>query len=61
LKGDDLDNLMVYFNAFSGLRFSATTYEVEKRVKEVYAEYKEKLAKEEVPTVPTVPTVPKVN
>ena len=51
LKGDDLDNFMVYFNAFSGLRFSATTYEVEKRVKEVFAEYKEKLAKEEVPKV----------
>ncbi len=45
LKGDDLDNFMVYFNAFSNLRFSATTYEVEKRLKEVYAEYKEKLAK----------------
>lgn len=45
LKGDDLDNFMVYFNAFSNLRFSATTYEVEKRVKEVYAEYKVKLTK----------------
>ncbi len=42
LHGDDLDNFMVYFNAFSNLRFSATTYEVEKRLKEVFAEYKEK-------------------
>lgn len=42
LKGEELDNFMVYFNAFSNLRFSATTYEVEKRIKEVFAEYKEK-------------------
>lgn len=42
LEGDELDNFMVYFNAFSNLRFSATTYEVEKRVKEVFKEYKEK-------------------
>lgn len=45
LKGDELDDFMVYFNAFSNLRFSATTYEVEKRVKEVFAEFKEKKAK----------------
>ena len=44
LKGDELDNFMVYFNAFSNLRFSATTYEVEKRIKEVFAEYKIKSA-----------------
>ncbi len=48
LKGDDLDNFMVYFNAFSNLRFSATTYEVEKRVKEIFAEYKEKQVKSEL-------------
>jgi len=44
LQGDDLDNFMVYFNAYSNLLFSATTYEVEKRVKEVFAEYKIKIA-----------------
>ena len=44
LQGDELDNFMVYFNAFSNLLFSATTYEVEKRVKEVFSEYKAKLA-----------------
>lgn len=44
LKGDELDNFMVYFNAFCNLRFSATTYEVEKRVKEVFAEYQLKQA-----------------
>ena len=42
LQGDELDNFMVYFNAYSNLRFSATTYEVEKRLKEVFAEYKKK-------------------
>jgi hypothetical protein len=42
LERDELDNFMVYFNAFSNLRFSATTYEVEKRIKEVFTEYKEK-------------------
>jgi len=41
LQGDELDNFMVYFNAYSNLLFSATTYEVEKRVKDVFAEYKE--------------------
>lgn len=45
LKGEELDNFMVYFNAYSNLLFSASTYEVEKRVKEVFAEYKEKKLK----------------
>jgi hypothetical protein len=44
LHGDELDNFMVYFNAFSNLLFSASTYEVEKRVKDVFAEYKIKIA-----------------
>src|SRR5665647_587038 len=44
LQGDELDNFMVYFNAYSNLLFSATTYEVEKRVREVFAGYKVKLA-----------------
>lgn len=44
LQGDELDNFMVYFNAYSNLLFSATTYEVEKRVREVFAEYKVKIA-----------------
>lgn len=42
LAGDELDDFMVYFNAYSNLLFSASTYEVEKRVKEVYAEYRER-------------------
>ena len=41
LKGEELDSFMVYFNAYSNLLFSASTYEVEKRVKEVFAEYQE--------------------
>jgi len=44
LKGDELDDFMVYFNAYSKLQFSATTYEVEKRIKEIYPQY---LAREE--------------
>ena len=46
LKGDELDNFMVYFNAYSNLSFSATTYEVEKRIKELLKEYKKKMAEE---------------
>lgn len=44
LQGDELDNFMVYFNAYSNLLFSASTYEVAKRVREVFAEYKVKIA-----------------
>jgi CarboxypepD_reg-like domain len=40
LKGEALDNFMVYFNAYSKLSFSASTYEVEKRIKEIFIEYK---------------------
>jgi len=31
---------MVYFNAYCKLQFSASTYEVEKRIKELYPQYK---------------------
>jgi hypothetical protein len=48
LKGDDLDNFMVYFNAYSNLSFSATTYEVEKRLKEVLKDYNQKMKEEKV-------------
>jgi len=44
LQGDELDNFMVFFNAYSNLLFSASTYEVAKRVREVFAEYKVKIA-----------------
>lgn len=39
LTGDKLDDFMVYCNAYHGLQANATTYEVEKRIKELYAEY----------------------
>jgi hypothetical protein len=39
LTGDKLEDFMAYCNAYNGLNANATTYEVEKRVKELYAEY----------------------
>jgi len=39
LTGDKLDDFMVYCNAYNGLSPNATTYDVEKRVKDLYAEY----------------------
>jgi len=61
LAGDELDNFMVYFNAFSNLLFSASTYEVEKRVKEVFAEYKNKQVQKGDSLQVKVPKVTKVN
>jgi hypothetical protein len=46
LKGDELDDFMVYFNAYSNLSFSATTYEVEKRLREILEEYRKKMMEE---------------
>jgi hypothetical protein len=40
LTGDSLDNFMVYCNAFSGLKSNATNYDVEKRVRDLFIEYK---------------------
>lgn len=40
LTGQELDDFMVYCNAFNGLSANATTYDVEKRVKDLYAEYR---------------------
>lgn len=39
LHGDRLDDFMVYFNAYNGLNAGATTYDVEKRVKDLLAEF----------------------
>jgi hypothetical protein len=39
LTGDKLDDFMVYCNAYSGLAPNSTTYEVEKRIKDLYIEY----------------------
>ncbi|MCE1198254.1 MAG: carboxypeptidase-like regulatory domain-containing protein [Marinilabiliales bacterium] len=40
LKGDELDKFMVYFNAYCNLSFNSNSYEVEKRIRELYKEYK---------------------
>jgi len=39
LSGEKLDDFMAYCNAYSGLTANATTYDVEKRVKDLYAEF----------------------
>lgn len=40
LKGEDLDDFMVYCNAYSDFKVNATTYEVYKTIKDLFAEYK---------------------
>jgi hypothetical protein len=40
LTGDDLDDFMLYCNAYSDFRANATTYEVHKKIKELFDEYK---------------------
>jgi hypothetical protein len=40
LTGEDLDDFMVYCNAYSGFKANATTYEVHKTVKDLFTEYK---------------------
>jgi hypothetical protein len=42
LKGDKLDDFMLYCNAYSELAPNATTYEVEKKIKDLYIEYQKK-------------------
>ncbi len=39
LSGDKLDDFMVYCNAYSHLAPNATTYEVEKKIKDLFIEY----------------------
>jgi len=43
--GDALDDFMLFCNAFNGLPINATTYDVEKRIKELMIEYAVKNAK----------------
>jgi hypothetical protein len=40
LTGDKLDDFMAYCNAYIQLTANATTYDVEKKVKDLYVEYK---------------------
>jgi hypothetical protein len=42
LSGDGLDNFMLYCNAFNGLPVNASSYDVEKRIRELMIEYVEK-------------------
>ena len=49
LKGDALDDFMLYCNAFNKLPINATTYEVENRIRELLIEYNKKKSKEEKP------------
>lgn len=42
LNGDKLDDFMLYCNAYSHLAANATTYEVEKKIKDLYIEYQKK-------------------
>ena len=49
LQGDELDDFMLYCNAFNKLPTNATTYEVEKRIRELLIEYYEKKLKDKKP------------
>ena len=42
LTGDALDDFMLYCNAYNGLPVNATSYDVEKRIKELLEEYRDK-------------------
>jgi len=39
LTGDKLDDFMAYCNAYNSLSANSTTYDVEKRIKDLYADY----------------------
>ena len=49
LKGDALDDFMLYCNAFNKLPTNATTIEVEQRIRELLVEYNEKHSKVKTP------------
>ena len=48
-QGDALEDFMLYCNAFNGLPINASTYEVEKRIRELMVEYIDKKSKEKPP------------
>jgi hypothetical protein len=45
LSGDGLEDFMLYCNAFNALPVNATSYDVEKRIRELMVEYVEKNSK----------------
>lgn len=53
LTGSALDDFMVYCNAFNNLHFSASTYEVQVRVQELFEQYKKEQAEKAAGKVPT--------
>ncbi len=48
-EGDALEDFMLYCNAFNGLPINASTYDVEKRIRELLIEYIDKKSKEKPP------------
>ncbi len=48
-QGDALEDFMLYCNAFNGLPINASTYDVEKRIRELLIEYIDKKSKEKPP------------
>jgi len=48
-QGDALEDFMLYCNAFNGLPINASTYDVEKRIRELMVEYIDKKSKEKPP------------
>jgi hypothetical protein len=48
-KGDALEDFMLFCNAFNALPINATSYDVEKRIRELMIEYFEKKTKEKTP------------
>ena len=49
-KGDALEDFMLFCNAFNALPVNATSYDVEKRIKELMIDYLAKQTKEKNPT-----------
>jgi len=46
LRGDELEDFMLYCNAFNKLPINAANYDVEKRIRELLIEYRKKKSKE---------------
>jgi len=51
LTGDELDEFMLFCNAYNGLPVNSTSYDVEKRIKELMIEYRDKIMKDTAPKI----------
>jgi hypothetical protein len=49
LSGDALEDFMLFCNAFNGLPVNSTSYDVEKRIRELVIEYRNKKSKDILP------------